>query len=213
MGGGKMKFKAGRTITTVIVAGVLMSVPLISASATTITQATKIKVANAAYAKTIAKAKADFKLAIQPSYHAVVAVGKPAEQVRRAKVKVAFVVFNSVVVTEKAPSIAAEKAYKAVILKLVADPNNAQLKLQVRAALLSLKNATAALKVDAKIKAARTAFAQLRTRAMLAFKATIFKAVSARHLVQVREIAKFKVKKAKAQTTLNAAIKAALAGK
>ena len=36
---------------------VLMSLPLLSASATTITQTAKIKIANAAYAKTIAKAK------------------------------------------------------------------------------------------------------------------------------------------------------------
>lgn len=192
---------------------VLMSLPLLSASATTITQTAKIKIANAAYAKTIAKAKADFRLAIKPSRDAVVAVGKPAERVRRAKVKVALAAFNSVVVTAKAPSIAAEKAYKAVILKLVADPKNANLKVQSKAALLSLKNATAALKVDAKIKVARTVFAKVRTKAMAAFKATIAKAVKARHLVQVREIAKFKVKKTKAQINLKAAIKAAYANK
>ena len=208
-----MKSRARESTTAVILVGVLMSMPLISASATTVTQSAKIKIANAAYAKTIAKAKADFQLAIKPSRDAVVAVGKPAERVRRAKVKVALAAFNSVVVAEKAPSIAAEKAYKAVILKLVADPTNANLKVSSKAALLSLKNATAALKVDAKVKVARTTFAEVRIKAMAAFKATIAKVVKTRHLVQVREIAKFKVKKAKAQITLKAAIKAALASK
>ena len=208
-----MKSRARKTTTAVILVGVLMSMPLISASATTVTQSAKIKIANAAYATTIAKAKADFRLAIKPSRDAVVAVGKPAERVRRAKVKLALVAFNSVVATEKAPSIAAEKAYKVVILKLVADPKNATLKAQAKAALLSLKNATAALKVDAKINTVRIAFAKARAKAMAAFKAKIAKAVKARHLVQVREIAKFKVKKAKAQITLKAAIKAALASK
>ena len=208
-----MKSRARGTTTAVILAGVLMSMPLISASATTVTQSAKIKIANAAYATTIAKAKADFQLAIKPSRNAVVAIGKPAERVRRAKVKVGLAAFNSVIVAEKAPSIAAEKAYKAVILKLVADPNNANLKVQSKAALLSLKNATAALKVDAKVKVARTTFAQVRIKAMAAFKATIAKVVKTRHLVQVREIARFKVKKAKAQVALKAALKAALASK
>ena len=208
-----METSVRRTTTAVMLIGVLMSMPLISASAATSTQTAKIKVANAVYAKAIAKATADFRLAIKPSRAAVVAVGKPAERVRRGKVKVALAAFNSVVVTEKAPSIAAEKAYKTVILKLVADPNNANLTVQSKAALLSLKNATAALKVDAKIKVARTTFAQVRIKAMAAFKATIAKVVKTRHLVQVREIAKFKVKKAKAQVTLKAAIKAAYASK
>ena len=208
-----MESSTRRTTTAAMLVAVLMSLPLISASATTATQTAKVKIANAAYAKTIAKAKADFRLAIQPSRDAVVAVGKPAERVRRAKVKVALAAFNSVVVTAKAPSIAAEKAYKSVILKLIADPNNANLKVQSKAALLSLKNATAALKVDAKIKVARTVFAKVRAKAMAAFKATIAKAVKARHLVQVREIAKFKVKKTKAQINLKAAIKAAYANK
>ncbi len=208
-----MESNARRTTTAAMLVAVLMSMPLLSASATTATQTAKGKIANAAYAKAIAKAKADFRLAIKPSRIAVIAVGKPAEQVRRAKVKVALAAFNSVVVTEKAPSFAAEKAYKSVILKLVADPNNATLKVQAKAALLSLKNATAALKVDAKIKVARTVFAKVRAKAMAAFKATIAKAVKARHLVQVREIAKFKVKKTKAQIALKAALKAAYASK
>ena len=208
-----MESSTRRTTTAAMLVAVLMSLPLLSASATTITQTAKIKIANAAYAKTIAKAKADFRLAIKPSRDAVVAVGKPAERVRRAKVKVALAAFNAVVVTAKAPSIAAEKAYKAVILKLVADPKNANLKVQSKAALLSLKNATAALKVDAKVKVARTTFAQVRIKAMAAFKATIAKVVKTRHLVQVREIARFKVKKAKAQVALKAALKAALASK
>lgn len=208
-----MEFSTRRTTTAAMLVAVLMSLPLVSASATTATQTAKVKIANAAYAKTIAKAKADFRLAIRPSRNAVIAVGKPAERIRRAKVKIALATFKSVVVTEKAPSLAAEKAYKAVILKLVADPNNASLKVQSKAALLSLKNATAALKVDAKIKVARIAFAKERTKAMAAFKATIAKAVKVRHLVQVREIAKFKVKKTKAQITLKVALKAAYASR
>ena len=202
---------ARRSTTAVMLVGVMMSIPLLSASATTVTQTEKIKVANETYAKTIARAKADFALSIKPSRNAVIAVGKPAEKARRAKVKVALASFNSVVATEKAPSIAAEKAYKAVILKLVADPKNVALKAQAKAALLTLKNATAALKVDAKINAARIAFAKARAKAMAAFKARIAKPVKTRHLIQVREVARFNARKAKAEITLKAAIKAALA--
>jgi len=208
-----MKFDAKSTFVAVALAGVMMSLPLSSASAITVNQAAKIKLANAAYAKVMAKAKADFKAAIKPSYLAVRAVGKPAEQVRRAKVKTAFAAFNLVVVKEKAPSIAAEKAYKVLILKLVADRTNAQLKLQAKAALLALQSATAALKVDAKIKLARTDFGKQRVKAMVAFRTTILKAVIARQEVQVHEIAKFNAKKLKAQVALKAAIKTAMAGR
>ena len=208
-----MKFDVKSTFTAVALAGVMMSLPLSTASALTANQAAKIKLANAASAKVMAKAKADFKVAIKPSYLAVLAVGKPAEQIRRAQVKAAFAAFNLVVVKEKAPAIAAEKAYKVLILKLVADRNNAQLKLQAKAALLTLKSATAALKVDAKIKVARTAFGKQRVKAMMAFRTTILKAVIARQEVQVREIAKFNAKKLKALVALKAAIKAAMAGK
>ena len=207
-----MKFDVKSTFATVALAGVIMSLPLSSASAITANQAAKIKLANAAYSKVMAKAKADFKVAIKPSYLAVRAVGKPAERVRRAKVKAAFAAFNLVVVKEKAPSITAEKAYKVLILKLVADRSNAQLKLQAKTALLALQSATAALKVDAKIKVARTAFGKQRVKAMMAFRTTILKAVIARQEVQVREIAKFNAKKLKAQIALKAAIKAAMAG-
>lgn len=207
-----MKFDAKSTFAVVAVAGLMMSLPLNSASAITVNQAAKIKLANAAYSKVMAKAKADFKVAIKPSYLAVRAVGKPAERVRRAKVKAAFAAFNLVVVKEKAPSITAEKAYKVLILKLVADRTNAQLKLQAKTALLALQSATAALKVDAKIKVARTAFGKQRVKAMMAFRTTILKAVIARQEVQVREIAKFNAKKLKAQIALKAAIKAAMAG-
>lgn len=207
-----MKFDVKSTFAAVALAGVIMSLPLSSASAITANQAAKIKLANAAYSKVMAKAKADFKVAIKPSYLAVRAVGKPAERVRRAKVKAAFAAFNLVVVKEKAPSITAEKAYKVLILKLVADRSNAQLKLQAKTALLALQSATAALKVDAKIKVARTAFGKQRVKAMMAFRTTILKAVIARQEVQVREIAKFNAKKLKAQIALKAAIKAAMAG-
>jgi len=122
-----MKFDVKSTFTAVALAGAMMSLPLSSASAITANQAAKIKLANAAYTKVMAKAKADFKVAIKPSYVAVLAVGKPAEQVRRATVKSALAAFNLMVVREKAPSIAAEKAYKVLILKLVADRTNAQL--------------------------------------------------------------------------------------
>jgi hypothetical protein len=208
-----MGANVGRTATAVMLTGVLLGVPLISASAATVTQTAKIKVAVAAYARTIAKERANFQMAVKPSRDAVVAIGKPAERVRRAKVKVALATFNQVVVTEKAPSIAAEKSYKAVILKLVTDPKNATLKLQAKTALLSLKNATSALKVDAKVRFARIAFARARTHAMAAFKATIAQAVHIRHVILVQEIAKFKAGKAKGQITLKAAIKAAYASK
>ena len=207
-----MKFNARSTLTVVALVGVMMSLPLSSASAITATQATKIKLANAVYAKVIAKAKTDFKVAIKPSYDAVLAVGKPAERARRAKVKTALAAFNLVVVKEKAPSIAAEKAYKVLILKLVADRTNTQLKLQAKAALLTLTSATAALKVDAKIKAARVVFGKQRAIAMVAFRTTILKALIVRREVLVREIVKFKAKKIRAQAALKAAIKVAMAG-
>lgn len=210
-----MNFSTKPTLTAVVLAGALIILPLSSSFGSTITatQAAKIKLANVAFAKVIAKAKADFKVAVKPSYDAVLAVGKPAERDRRAQVKVALAAFNSVVIREKAPSLAAEKAYKVAILKLVADRTNAQLKLQAKAALLTLTKATAALKVDAKIKAARAAFEKERTKAMVAFKTTILKAVIARQEVQVREIAKFNAKKVKAQIAQKAAIRVAMAGK
>lgn len=210
-----MIFSARPALTAVVLAGALVILPLSSSfgSTLTATQAMKIKLANANYAKVIAKAKADFKVAIKPSYDAVLAVGKPAEQVRRGKVKVALTAFTSVVIKEKAPSIAAEKAYKVAILKLVADRTNAQLKLQTKAALLTLTKATAALKVDAKIKAARVTFEKQRAKAMVAFKSTILRAVIARQEVQVREIAKYNAKKVKAQIALKTAIRVAMAGR
>jgi len=189
--------------------------PLTSASASimTATQVSKIKVANMVYAKTMAKAKLDFRVAIKPSYDTVLAVGKPAEIVRRAKVKMALASFNSIVAVEKAPSIMAEKAYKVAILKLVADPKNVQLKEKSKTALSSLKTATAALKVDAKVKMARIVFEKARIKAMMTFKSVTLKAVKARQKVQTREIAKFNIKKIKAQSTLKATIKMALASK
>ena len=210
-----MKFNTKQALTVVVLVGALMSLPQASSFGSTITatQAAKIKLANAAYAKVITKAKADFKVAIKPSYDAILAVGKPAERVRRLKVKAALVAFTSMVNKEKAPSIAAEKAYKVAILKLVADRTNAQLKLQAKAALLALTKATAALKVDVKIKAARLTFEKQRVKAMEAFKTTILKAVISRQKVQLREIVKFNTKQVKAQITLKAAIKAAMAGK
>lgn len=132
---------------------------------------------------------------------------------RRAKVKAALAIFSSVVTTEKAPAIVAEKAYKVIILKLVADHTNAQLKLQVKAALLSLENATQALKADSKVKMAKAIFAKQRIQAMTTLKTTLFKAIKVRQEVQKREIAKFNSKKIKAQLVLKVAIKAALARK
>jgi len=189
--------------------------PLTSASASimTATQVSKIKAANMVYAKTITKAKLDFKVAIKPSYDAVLAVGKPADLVRRAKVKTALASFNAIISVEKTPSIMAEKAYKVVILKLVKDPANVQLKEQSKTALLSIKTATALLKVDAKVKMARLVFEKARIKAMMTFKLVTLKAVKARQKVQTIEIAKFNIKKIKAQSTLKATIKMALAGK
>lgn len=202
-------------ITSTILFGTMAIFPLTSASASimTATQASKIKVANMVYAKTITKAKLDFRVAIKPSYDAVLAVGKPADLVRRAKVRTALVSFNSIVAVEKAPSIMAEKAYKVIILKLVKDPANVQLKEQSKTALLSLKATTALLKVDAKVKMARLVFEKARIKAMMTFKLVTLKAVKARQKVQTIEIAKFNIKKIKAQSTLKATIKMALAGK
>lgn len=196
--------------TAVVLLGVITAVPLGSASAAV--DSAKVKAANAAFAKTMAKAKVSFQLAIKPSRDAVVAVGKPAELVRREKVKVALAAFTSVVAAAKAPSLAAEKVYKAAILKLVANPNNATLKADSKAALRVLTQATAALKVDQSVAVARAAFAKARLQAMTDFKLTIAKAVNERRAVQVKEIAKFNATKAKATATLKVALKAAQMG-
>lgn len=208
-----MNFNMRSVILAVSLSGLMLATSTLSTSATTATQAAKIKLANASYSRVMSKAKDDFRIAIKPSYDAVVAIGKPAEQLRRTKVKAALAVFSSVVATEKAPVIAAEKAYKAIISKLVADRTNAQLKLQVKATLLSLKNATQALKADSKVKMAKAVFAKQRIQAMTTLKTTLFKAIKTRQEVQKREIAKFNSKKIRAKIALKVAIKAALAGK
>lgn len=207
-----MRLSLKKVTTTIVLVGVMTAVPLGSAFATTTTQSAKVKVAKADYARTIAKARAEFRSAIKLSRGAAVAVGKPAELVRREKVKVALAAFNKVVATAKAPSFAAEKSYKAAILKLVASPNNVTWKADSKAALAALTKASAALKVDQNVAAARIVFAKARLQAMVEFKATIAKVVKERHVVQVRELAKFNAAKAKAAVTMKVALKAAQTG-
>ncbi len=207
-----MELSLKKAATAIALVGVMAVVPLGSAFATTAAQSTKVKAANSGYAKTIAKARADFQLALKPSRDAVVATGKPAELVRREKVKVALAAFKTVVARAKAPSLAAEKSYKAAILKLVASPKSTTLRADSKAALAALTLAVATLKTDQNVAAARTVFAKARVQAMVEFKATIAKAVKQRHAVQVRELAKFNATKTKATVTLKAALKAALVG-
>jgi hypothetical protein len=191
-----------------LAAGVVISGP---ATAVTSSQAAKEKVAVSLYAKAIKQARLAFLADIKPARHAVLVVGKKAELVRRAKVKVALSAFNSVATRAKAPALAAEKSYRVAVAKLAANPGNASLKANVKSSLRTLTRVAAALKVNYRIAAAQVAFKKARLSAMATFKSTLARSVKVRSQTQVRAMVKFKAAKIRALAQLKAAIKLALA--
>lgn len=165
--------------------------------------------ANADYASSIANAKASFLAAVKPSRATMIDEGKRLEVARRLAVKRALATFNSVVATEKAASLAAEKAYKASVAKAVASPATTSLKVTVKANLAALSKATTALSVDAKISVARIAFAKTRTSAMATFKSSLETSAKERTQMLDRASLRYKADKARALATLQAVLKKA----
>ena len=165
--------------------------------------------AHAEYLSSIADAKASFLAAVRPSRATMIEEGKRAEVARRLTVKRALATFNSVVVTEKVTSLAAEKTYKASVAKAIASPTTASLKATVKTNLVALTKATTALSVDAKITTARVAFAKIRTTAMTQFKTAL--EISAKERTQTLDRAslRYKADKARALVKLQAALKKA----
>jgi hypothetical protein len=135
-----MKNRSIQVATATALVGVLVAGVVLAGSATPArsTPTAKEKAAVSVYAKAVAKARLAFLAEISPSRKAVIAVGKTAEAVRRAKVKAALNTFNLVVASAKAPTLAAEKSYKAEAAKLTANPANTTLKAGVKASLLKL---------------------------------------------------------------------------
>lgn len=205
--GGQMERKSMKVAVAIIVVSALANgfAGAGSASASTTTAAQ----ANAAYAASIADAKAIFLATVRPSRATMVDKGKRAEAVRRLTVKQALIAFNSVVATEKAPSLAAEKVYKASVAKSVATPTDATLKAAVKANLAALTKATAALSVDVKITAAHAEFAKVRTAAMGKFKAALEISANQRARTLERASVRYKADKARAFVKLQAALKKA----
>ncbi len=192
----------------VLAGGALISGP---ASATSSTQIAKEKAAIKVYAKSMAQARAAYFAQVKPSRAAVAAVGKPAEVKRRATVAAGLATFNAAVRAAKAPSLAAQIAYRSAAAKSAAAPNDQTLRALAKSSLNALSKATAALKVDANVAAAKVAFAKVRAAAMAEFKATVAASVAKRNNVQVRAMAKFKAAKAKALAKLKVSLKAARA--
>ncbi|OIQ86298.1 hypothetical protein GALL_318420 [mine drainage metagenome] len=199
-------FRVRAVAILVLASGVLTASPVFAAASP---QSAKAKAANSAYVKALAHARADYLAAVKPSRDAALLVGKPAEAIRRARVKAALDAFNLVVSTAKAPSLADEKSYKAAVANLAANPGNASLKAAAKASLTTLTQATAALKVDPKVAAARSVFAAARASTMAEFKATVMNVAKTRDAIQATAMTKFKAAKAKAAANLKAALKAA----
>ena len=182
---------------------------LVGPATASVPPSAKEKLAIAAYAKSMGQIRATYLSTVRASRQAVVKVGKPAEVIRRAEVKSALIAFRSVATTAKAPSLAAEKSYRATVAKLKASPGDISLKADVKASLLKLTKATAALKVDPKVATARAIFKKIRTEAMAKFRATLAPTIAVRTQTKVRATAQFKAAKTKALINLKAAIKAA----
>ena len=208
-----MNIKSIRVVVAAALLGVLAGVALISvpASAAGGTQSAKEKVAISAYSKTVALARAAYFAQVKPSRDAVRAIGKPAELRRRAAVAAGLAIFSAMVRVAKAPSLAAESAYRSAAAKSAASPGDTALKSATKARLADLNKATAALRNNPNVAAARLTFAKVRAMAMAKFKATISASVSKRSKAQVRAMAKFKATKTKALARLRIALKAARA--
>lgn len=205
--GGQMERKSVKAALVTLLISTLVGgfVSASSASAAPITAAQ----ANAQYTASIAAAKASFLAAIRPSRAIMIDKGKRAETARRNTVKRGLITFNAVVAAEKAPSLAAEKAYKASVAKSAASPTDLSLKTAVKTNLAALTKATAALSADANIAAGRIAFAKVRTSAMVTFKASLEISAAQRARTLERASLRYKADKARALVTLHAALKKA----
>ena len=208
-----MNFGLIRVVATSILVGALASGALIAgpAAATGSTQTVKEKAAIAAYAKTMTRARLAYFAQVKPSRAAVVSIGKPAEIKRRAQVASGLATFRATVRVAKAPSLAAQAAYRSAATKSAASPSDSTLKAAAKSSLDALNKATAALKIDPNVAAARVTFAKIRASAMATFRATIAASVAKRNKAQVRAMAKFKATKKKALARLKIALKAARA--
>lgn len=211
--GEQMNFGSIRVVATSILVGALASGALIAgpAAATGSTQTVKEKAAIAAYAKTMTRARLAYFAQVKPSRAAVVSIGKPAELKRRAQVASGLATFKATVRLAKAPSLAAEAAYRSAAAKSTGSPGDAALKVVAKSSLNALNKATAALKIDPNVAAARATFAKVRAGAMAKFRATIAASVAKRFKAQARASARFKATKMKALARLKIALKAARA--
>ena len=208
-----MNFGSIRVVATSILVGALASGALIAgpAAATGSTQTVKEKAAIAAYAKTTTRARLAYFAQVKPSRAAVVSIGKPAELKRRAQVASGLATFKATVRLAKAPSLAAEAAYRSAAAKSAGSPGDSALKAVAKSSLNALNKATAALKIDPNVAAARATFAKVRAGAMAKFRATIAPSVAKRFKAQARASARFKATKVKALARLKIALKAARA--
>ena len=208
-----MNFGSIRVVATSILVGALASGALIAgpASATGSTQTVKEKAAIATYAKTMTRARLAYFAQVKPSRAAVVSIGQPAERKRRATVAASLATFNAAVRAAKAPSRAAQVAYRSAAAKSAAAPNDQTLRALAKSSLDALSKATAALKIDPNVAAARATFAKVRAVAMAKFRATIAVSVAKRSKAQVRASLRFKGTKMKALARLKIALKAARA--
>jgi hypothetical protein len=163
--------------------------------------------AKAKYASSISAAKIVFLAAVRPSRAAMFAHGKRAEAVRRLAVKDGLAKINAVVAAEKAPSLAAEKTYKASVASSHASPTNLDLKTAVKTNLAALTKATTALKTNGKIAAAHAAFAKIRISAMMRFIASLAIFAKKRSQALARATLRYKGDKAKAYAALQVALK------
>jgi hypothetical protein len=198
----------GRNSIRVVVATVLVSAlasgfaGVNSASAAPITSAQ----AKVEYASSIAAAKTAFLTAVRTSRAIKIKESKRAEATRRLAVKVGLAKFNAVVAAERAPSLAAEKTYKASVRKSLGSPADLVLKTAVKVNLATLVKATSALKTDAKIADVRATFAKIRTSAMDKFKAALDISAKARARTLNLASLRYKANKAKAYATLQIAL-------
>ena len=166
-----------------VLVGALATSALVAgpAFATSSAQQAKEKAAIAVYAKTMSRARMAYFAQVKTTRAAVVSIGKPAEIKRRAQVASGLAAFNVAVRAAKAPSLAAEAAYRSAATNSAASPADASLKAAAKARLADLKSATAALKIDSKVVAARVTFAKVRAAAMAKFRARIAASVAKRN--------------------------------
>ena len=207
-----MRIQATNLTTAVaLVVVVALAASANPASAATTAPSIKEKAAVAIYKKSLSQARAAYYAGVKPSRAAVIAIGKPAETKRRSTVAAALAAYLPVVRVAKAPTLAAQLAYRSAAAKAAANPTDLSLKAAVKSNLNALSKETAALKVNANVAAARVIFTKARVAAMTKFKETVAPAVAKRNTVQKAAFAKFKIAKAKALAKLKVDLKTARA--